>query len=181
MIRINLYPEYRAKRIQERADVLNQLAIAVGSIALVLILCVVVAIFQSQQLQKVQDEKAQKEARLEALKKEIGVVDNFEKKKKDLDEKRNSINQLRENQEGPVIVMDDISRSMSEAQVWLTDMSINGSNTILAGFALTNEDIVDFQTILQATPSFSVVNLVVSEKSGTANEPLYTFKLSLDG
>ncbi len=181
MIRINLYPEQRRKQLQEQSELLKQVAGAIGAIAGVVILCAIIASLQEGKLKTVEAEKAQKTVRLEELKKEIGVVNNLEKKKKVLEEKRQSIVQLRENQEGPVLILDHISRSMTQVQVWLTSLSVDGKNVRLSGLALTNEDIVNFQTTLQSMSSFSTVNLVVSQKQGGADLPLYRFELSLEG
>ena len=181
MIRINVYPAQRRKQLQAQSELLKQVAGAIGAIAGVVILCVIIASLQEDKLKTVEAEKAQKAVRLEELKKEIGVVDTLEKKKKVLEEKRQSIVQLRENQEGPVLVLDHISRSMTQVQVWLTSLSVDGTNVRLSGLALTNEDIVNFQTTLQAMPSFSTVNLIVSRKQGSADLPLYQFELSLEG
>ncbi len=181
MIRINLYPEQRRKQLQAQAELLKQGAVAVGSIVGVVILCAIISSVKGSEFKAVETEKAQKTARVEELKKEIGVVNNLAKKKKVLEEKRQSIVQLRENQEGPVLILDHISRSMTQVQVWLTSLSVDGKNVRLSGLALTNEDIVNFQTTLQSMPSFSTVNLVVSQKQGSADLPLYRFELTLEG
>ncbi len=181
MIRINLYPEQRRSQLEAKTALLNQGIVAIGSIVGVVILCAIIASVKGGEFVAVEAEKAQKTARLEELKKEIGVVDNFEKKKKALEEKRQSIVQLRENQEGPVLIMDHISRSMTQAKVWLTSLAVSGKNVRLSGMALTNEDIVSFQTTLQSMPSFSTANLIMSQKQGDADQPLYLFELSLGG
>lgn len=177
MIRINLYPEQRRKQLQAQADLRKQVAVAFGSIVGVVILCAIISSVKGSELAAVEAEKVQKTVRLEELKKEIGVVDNFEKKKKILEEKRQNIVQLRESQKGPVLILDHISQSMAEVQVWLTSLSVDGKNVKLSGLALTNEDIVSFQTTLQSMSSFSTVNLIVSQKKGS-DPPLYQFRLS---
>ena len=179
-MRINLYPEQRRKQLQAQSEFLKQAVVALGAIVGVVIVCAVISSVKGGELTAVEAEKEQKTARLEELKKQIGVVDNFEKKKQTLDEKRQSITQLRENQEGPVLIMDHISRSMTQAQVWLTSLSISETTVQLSGMALTNEDIVNFQTTLQSMPSFSTVSLIVSQKQGSADLPLYQFQLSLE-
>lgn len=181
MIRINLYPEQRRKQLQAQSALLKQGVGAIGAIVGMVILCAIIASLQESELKTVEAEKAQKTVRLEELKKEIGVVDTLEKEKKVLEEKRQSIVQLREDQEGPVLILDHISRSMTQAQVWLTSLSVDGQTVRLSGLALTNEDIVNFQTTLQSMPSFSTVNLVVSQKQGGADLPMYRFELSLEG
>ena len=178
MIRINLYPEQRRKQLQAQADLLKQGAVAVGSIVGVVILCAIISLVKGHELTTVEAEKVQKTAHLEELKEKIGVVDNLEKKKKALEEKRQNIVRLREKQEGPVLILDHISQSMTQVQVWLTSLSVDGKNVQLSGMALTNEDIVSFQTTLQSMPSFSTVNLIVSQKQGS-DPPLYQFRLSL--
>ena len=181
MIRINLYPEQRLKRLQEKAELQKQVGIAIGSIVAVVLVCVIISFVQGREFGAAEAEKAQKTAHLEELKTEIGVVDNFEKKKKALEVKRDGITQLRDNQEGPVVIMDHISRSMITAQVWLTNLSVNGTSVRISGMALTNEDIVNFQTALQSMPSFSAADLIVSRKEGSAELPLYKFELSVEG
>jgi Tfp pilus assembly protein PilN len=182
MIRINLYPEQRRSQLQARSDLLKQGVVVIGAIVGAVIACAIIASVKGNEFKVVEEEKAQKTVRLEELKKEIGVVDNLENEKAALDAKRQGIIQLRETQEGPVLIMDHISRSMTEAKVWLTSLSVNGKSVRLSGMALTNEDIVDFQTTLQSKPSFSKVNLIVSQKEGgSADQPLYRFELSLDG
>tara|TARA_B100000315_G_scaffold259885_1_gene317863 strand:- start:4327 stop:4872 length:546 start_codon:yes stop_codon:yes gene_type:complete len=180
MIRINLYPDQRRKELQAHFVLLKQSLVAVGSIMGVIILCVIMSGIKGGELNAAELEKAQKQVRLEELKNKIGVADSFEKKKQTLEKKRQSIVLLRENQEDSVVIMDHISRSMVQAKVWLTSLSITGKNARLSGWALTNEDIVRFQTTLQSTPSFSSANLIVSRKQDSIGQPLYQFDLGLE-
>ena len=74
------------------------------------------------------------------LKPIIDKVNRFKKKKSDLERKIEVIENLKLNQKGPVVVMDNVSRAVPE-RVWLRRMEIQAKVIKLSGQA-SNENVV---------------------------------------
>jgi len=122
--------------------------------------------------------KATKTKELDELKKKVQEVDDFEKKKRLLEDKNRIIEQLRKNQGGPVRLLDYLSQSLDPIKVWLTTVEGDAQVTV-TGKALSNDDVVEFIKNLQQTNYFSSVMLQESVQSFEEGLTVYTFKLGL--
>jgi type IV pilus assembly protein PilN len=78
--------------------------------------------------------------KLEAIIKE---VEDYQKRKDSLQQRIDLINQLKQNQKGPVRIMDQISRDLPDL-VWLDNMSISGGRVALSGRGLNPNAIALF-------------------------------------
>jgi Tfp pilus assembly protein PilN len=90
----------------------------------------------TQELSAARAEKA----RLEPILKE---VERFEAQKKDLQERVTLIEELRQNQVGPVHMLDQISRSLPD-RLWLLDMKQSGNSVVINGKTSTMSSLADF-------------------------------------
>lgn len=122
--------------------------------------------------------KESKTKEVEALKKKVQEVEDYEKKKLALENQVRIIEQLRKNQGGPVRLLDYLSQSLDPVKVWLS--SVEGDAQVaVTGKALTNDDIVEFIKNLQQSKYFSSVTLQESVQALDEGVPVYSFKLTM--
>ena len=180
MIKINLLPVKRAaKKAKAPADkALFQLGIGLGIVLVFVGAC-------GYRWQMLVGEKAQqtqlkesKTKELEALKKKVQEVEEYEKNKRLLEDKIRIIEQLRKDQGGPVRLLDYLSQSLDPVKVWLT--SVEGDREVtLSGKGLTNDDIVEFTRNLQQSGYFAGVMLEESRQMTDEGITIYSFKLRM--
>ncbi len=123
----------------------------------------------------VQTEKRDKlrieEARLKELEKEI---QNYEEMKRLRQNKINVIETLKNNQTGPVLLLNHVIHSMpSSGNMWLTTLDQNADQIKVTGYTQRDELIPDFMVNLAATGFFKSVDLETIESQKEA------FKFSL--
>jgi type IV pilus assembly protein PilN len=92
------------------------------------------------QRQEIADQRSAEAAKLESIIKE---VDDYQKRKDSLQQRIDLINQLKQNQKGPVRIMDQISRDLPDL-VWLDSMDVTGGKVTLAGRGLNPNAIALF-------------------------------------
>ena len=88
--------------------------------------------------------------KLEAIIKEVEV---FQRRKDSLQNRINLINQLKQNQKGPVRIMDQISKDLPDL-VWLDKMSVAGGSISLGGRGLNPNAIANFVENIKNDPYF---------------------------
>lgn len=108
--------------------------------------------------------------RLQAIIKE---VDDFKFKKAELEHKIQVINQLKQNQRGPVRVMDQVSRALPEL-LWLDQMSMAGNGISLTGQAFNTNAVAAFIDNLDRVPDFEEPILRETRQAGA----VYTFNIT---
>ncbi len=125
-----------------------------------------------------QEEKRDKEKQVAQLKEQVKQVQDFEQKKKLLEDKNRVIDQLEKSRVGPVKVLDYVSQSLEPLKVWLTSLKISTDSVELEGRALTNDDVVEFVNNLRRTDFFSNINLQESRAAVESAINIYQFKLA---
>lgn len=103
----------------------------------------------------------------------IKEVDEFKARKAELEHKIAVINQLKQNQRGPVRVMDQISRALPEL-LWLDQMSLQGNGIFLAGQAFNTNAVAAFIDNLDRVPDFEEPILRDTRQAGA----VYTFQIT---
>lgn len=187
MIKINLVREGRAVRGAGAAPVAAVPGAAVGGRGIntvlligLLIVGVVVAAgywwYTSHELSKREDTVRQRKAEAEKLETIIKDVENYQKRKDSLQKRIDLINQLKQNQKGPVRIMDRISQDLPDL-VWLDRMSVSGGRISLAGRGLNPNAIANFVENIKNDPYFEepevgAMNLV------SATPLVYAFDMS---
>ncbi len=111
------------------------------------------------------------------LKEKIKEVENFEKLNKTIDEKNRIIEQLRKNQNIPVMMLDEVSRNLPKG-VWLSSMSLAASGGTLEGFGFTNSDVVAYVDNLKGSKTLTDIYLQETKQTEVDKIPLYRFKLT---
>ena len=105
--------------------------------------------------------------RLKAMKKEL---EHFEKMKQLRQSRIEVIEKLKENQTGPVFLLNHLIHSMPrDSSVWLTLLDQRGDRVLIRGYALRNEAVADVMSNLAATGFFKSVDLesLVSDKEAS--------------
>jgi type IV pilus assembly protein PilN len=111
-------------------------------------------------------------ARLQPILRE---VEKFEAQKRDLQQRVNLIEELRQNQVGPVHMLDQISRSLPD-RLWLTDMKQTGDDITLDGKTSTLSSLADFVANLEASGYFiKPVDITNSEEEKAGDTDLIKF------
>jgi Tfp pilus assembly protein PilN len=108
------------------------------------------------------------EARLQALKKEI---EKFEKMKRLRQSRIDVIEKLKEDQTGPVLLLNNVLQSIPQDGVmWLTSLTQKDDRIKIVGFAQNTEAIPDFMSNLTASGIFQVVDLEGIESQKDASK-----------
>jgi len=180
VIKINLLPVKRAaKKAKVAVDTaMFQLVVGLGIVLVFVGAC-------GYRWQMLVDEvalktqiKESKTKELDALKKKVQEVEDYEKNKRLLEDKNRIIEQLRKNQGGPVRLLDYLSQSLDPLKIWLT--SVDGDAQVaINGKALTNDDIVQFIRNLQQSGYFTDVMLEESRQAPEEGLIIYQFRLKM--
>ena len=111
-------------------------------------------------------------ARLQPVLREI---ERFEAQKRDLQQRVNLIEALRQNQVGPVHMLDQISRSLPD-RLWLLEMKQTANDITLDGKTSTLSSLADFVANLEASGYFTKpVEITNSEEEKAGDTDLIKF------
>ncbi|HEY6220274.1 MAG TPA: PilN domain-containing protein, partial [Gemmatimonadaceae bacterium] len=111
--------------------------------------------------------------KLEAI---IRDVEEYQKRKDNLQKRIDLINQLKQNQRGPVRIMDQVSRDLPDL-VWLDKMTINNGSISLTGRGLNPNAIANFVENIKNDPYFEEPQ-VGSMTQASVTPLVYTFDMS---
>ena len=100
--------------------------------------------------QEIQAARQVEADKLEAIIKE---VEAFQRRKDNLQKRIDLINQLKQNQKGPVRIMDQISKDLPDL-VWLDRMSVAGGRITVSGRGLNPNAIANFVENIKNDPYF---------------------------
>ena len=182
MIRINLLAE--AKPVKKKRGVaafgsggrLN--TVLIGAALGIAVLAGLIHYFILSSAIKAQQEKirvAQVEvARLETVLKEVR---DFEQKKARLQKKVDLINTLKQNQRGPVRLMDEDTKALPDL-VWLEKLDYRGNSISIDGKAFNPPAVANFLENLKRVPSFQEPKVEFAACGGAGGAQLYCFKMS---
>jgi len=110
----------------------------------------------------------QEEARLQKLKKEI---EKYEKLKQLRQSRIDVIEKLKENQTGPVLLLNSVIQSIPrEGVLWLTSLTQKSDRIKIVGFTQNTEVIPDFMSNLTASGIFETVDLESIESQKEASK-----------
>ena len=102
------------------------------------------------QQQEIAEQRTAEAQKLESIIKE---VDDYQKRKDSLQQRIDLINQLKQNQKGPVRIMDQISRDLPDL-VWLDSLDITAGRVTLSGRGLNPNAIALFIENVKNDPYF---------------------------
>ncbi len=181
MIRINLLkPEAKAKapaveeiKIKEKRPLISPSLI----LGLVIIIAAVVAFYQ---LTSINRENNLLKATLEE-KNKLGDVETklerVEAQRNTIQKKIDLIRDLQSVKEAAVTIMDSINLDIPD-WVWLNEVVYDKKEIRIRGRALTNKQVAEFISRLEASPSIENVELISSIQQETRNERFLEFSLT---
>lgn len=178
MIRINLLPGPKGRTAKPQYDVRAQALLGIGVLLVTIAGCWWYAASLDEAIQVRQEEKQGKEKQIVQLKEQVKQVQDFEQKKKLLEDKNRVIDQLESARVGPVKVLDFVSQSIEPLKVWLTNLKLSTDSVEVEGKALTNDDVVEFVNNLRRTDFFANINLQESKAAVENKINIYQFKLA---
>jgi type IV pilus assembly protein PilN len=108
---------------------------------------------------------AEHEAEVRRLESIIKEVEDYKIKKAALEHKIDVINQLKQNQQGPVRIMDQVSRALPEL-LWLERMDVTGTSIGVSGSAFNINAIANFIENLDKSQEFQEPILRDSARAG---------------
>jgi type IV pilus assembly protein PilN len=178
MIRINLLP---VRAAQKKEKLRSQLSIFFLCLILVCIVCGALYVQKMNAINGLEDEIAVIQQKNNDLKKIIGQVKDFEKKKADLEQKLAILQTLKDGKTGPVHLLDDLSSSLPE-KLWLTKFSEKGGSIHLEGVADNENIVAEFMRNLDSSPYYKNIELAVTEqtKAGDAKMQKFTLNCSVE-
>jgi type IV pilus assembly protein PilN len=188
LIKINLVREGRAVRGAGAAPAAAAASAVGGPGAninnVIVIACLVLGVvagaaywfFNKRELASREEIAAQRSAEAQKLEAIIKEVEDYQKRKDSLQQRIDLINQLKQNQKGPVRIMDQISRDLPDL-VWLDTLDISGGKVSLAGRGLNPNAIALFIENVKNDPYFEEPQ--VGAVTQTSTTPLvYSFDMN---
>lgn len=171
MIRINLLP---VRELRRRALMRRQVYLFSAIVGAVSIGVAIVWWADRQAIGRLEAEKAHLNAELASLKPIVEEVGALEKRQQLLNARLDTIKRLRQNQRGPVHVLDTLSRNLPE-QAWIEAIEESAGVYRVVGYALTNFAVADLLRNLQQSQEFASVDLISSEQTVIANREIKKF------
>ncbi len=178
MIRINLLP---VKRSRKRDQAAREGAIGGGVVAFVLVILYVWYLVMGSKISAADERIAKTQSEIKRIEQDIVKVDEFKKKKRELENKLTVIDDLKAKKTGPVKLLDELAANVPK-KVWLQSFDEKNGVMILEGGAGDNDDLSDFLAYLtKRSHFFSKVALVYSEAvqpSATEKYAYVKFKMT---
>jgi len=118
---------------------------------------------------------------VDELQQVIKEVQEYEAKLKELNRKVEVITTLKDNQRGPVVIMDEVSRALPEL-MWLTSLDVTPTNINFRGTAFNMSAVANFIDNLDRVEAFKepvLQDTVRSRASRGSTAELYDFNLTL--
>ena len=167
MIKINLVREGRAVRGTAAAPQPAAIAAATGGAGgvqtnnIIVLGCLILGIlaalgywyWHKRELKAREATVAERTILAEKLESIINEVEQYQRRKDSLQQRIDLINQLKQNQKGPVRILDQVSRDLPDL-VWLDSMDINAGRIVLAGRGLNANAIALFIENIKNDPYF---------------------------
>ncbi len=179
MIRINLLQGPRSRKSKGQSDVRVEAAAGGGLLVLTLGICMYYSGSLSDEIEARQVAIQEKTKQVAALKVQVIKVENFEKKKQQLEKKNQIIDQLEKSRRGPVKVLDGISQSLEPLKLWLVRLNVKGKKVQLEGRALDNDDVVGFVNNLRRGEQFDAIELMETRAKLDKKIKVIEFKLKM--
>ena len=155
MIKINLLAVERSGAKRKAKFEIGQKITALSSLILVVAALGIGWWFWSLQGAKTQLQQQVEEAQRERqrLQSVIQQVQQFEGRRAQLQQRVSLIEQLRKDQNGPVRLLDQISRALPEG-MWLTDLRQTGAEIVIEGRCTSLNSLSDFVSGLEGSNLF---------------------------
>lgn len=180
MIKINLLSEGRPKVSKPKGPSVSSLKGEPAHLWLVIVLVVGLLVIGGRffllksEISEKEAEIAEVQKEVDELKPIIKEVEQFEARKAELEHKIGVINDLKDNQRGPVQLMDHISKALPE-MLWLNRMQMRGNSVTLNGQAFNTNAVANFIDNLDQVPAFAEPVLKDTSARGRGDSGVYSF------
>ncbi len=174
MIRINLLPVKISKR---QEAVRNELVVAAGALAVIILVLVGVQVAMSAKVNGVDAENASLKREIQHKQQILDEVEAMEKLREELEKKLAVIGQLERNKTGPVMMLDQLSQATPE-KLQLQRLDEKNGRVQLTGVAVSNEVISQFLSNLEKSPRFTDVYLNAIDQVEVAGVKLKDFSIT---
>jgi type IV pilus assembly protein PilN len=181
MIKINLLAEGKRPAAVRRAKPSRQLKtgdltqwLLLGTVLVVLAGCLVYWWILRSKIADYNTKIAAAQEEVRKLAPIIKEVEDYKAKKAELEHKIAVIRDLKQNQRGPVKVMDEISHALPEL-LWLTRMEMNVNTIKLWGQAFNTNAVASFTENLDRVPEFQEPDFKETKREGD----VYSFSIFL--
>lgn len=175
MIKINLLPTKR-KTPRKVTELQQQVIIGVVVFGAVIAAMAFYYLSLNAKISAREQELAAAMAEIARQDNMLREVKNVEDERKKVTDKIGIIEQLKKNQQGPVRLLDEISRAIP-ATADITSMTEAGGNINLSGEAFSNEDVVRFVEKLKASAFFTDVFLMETSQRDKEGYEIYEYKI----
>ena len=175
MIKINLLPTKR-KPPRKVTELQKQLIIAVVVVGGVFAGMAFYYFSLNAKISSREKERAAAMAEVARQDNLLTEVKHVEDERKKVTDKIGIIEQLKKNQQGPVRLLDEISKAIPATADIISMNEANG-NINISGEAFTNEDVVKFVENLKASAFFTDVFLLETSQAVREGYELYVYKL----
>jgi type IV pilus assembly protein PilN len=129
-------------------------------------------------IKSLETDTKESEARLAALTKVIGEIENIKDEKRVLEKKLGVIGGLEKDRTYPVRMLDDVSSQVPTKDIWLDKISEAGGQLTLEGKARDNFAVVRFMKNLEGSMYVRSVELISSRQVDISGIKLQQFALS---
>lgn len=133
-------------------------------------------LLEKNKLSDRREQIATKQVEAQRLESIIKEVEGYQRQKDSLQRRIDLINQLKQNQKGPVKIMDRISQDLPDL-VWLDKMTMSGGLITLGGRGLNPNAIANFVEAIKKDPLFEEPDLS-SMNQVSAAPPVYSFDMT---
>ncbi len=133
-------------------------------------------LLEKNRLSDKREQIATKQVEAQRLESIIKEVEGYQRQKDSLQRRIDLINQLKQNQKGPVKIMDRISQDLPDL-VWLDKMSMSGGLITLSGRGLNPNAIANFVEAIKKDPLFEEPDLSSMNQMSVA-PPVYNFDMT---
>jgi type IV pilus assembly protein PilN len=172
VIRINLLPVRRSKK---RDAATRELAIGGGVLGGLIALLYVWYVVMGAKIASTDERIAKTEAEIKRIEQDIVKVDEFKKKKRELESKLTVIDDLKAKKTGPVKLLDELASNVPK-KVWLQSFDEKGGVMILEGGAGDYDYLSDFLADLTTRSHFfGKVALIYSESVQPSTSEKYAY------
>jgi len=159
MIKINLVAEVPAAASRKRKRPEFSLGAKQGDILLLIVLGISLVVVGTRWLllkntrDDLRQTRTERQVERDELLPFIQKVEELETKRERLRHKISVINKLKQNQRGPVRIMDEVSRAMPDL-IWLTRMDLKGTSLDLRGVAMDENAVANYISNIGSSPFF---------------------------
>jgi Tfp pilus assembly protein PilN len=182
MIKINLLLTKRKKKAKPLPMFLFA---AVGLLAVSLVGSLYAASLVDNKIEALVKQKMDNKAEMVKLKEKMAEVEKFEGLNRAVQEKKKVIEDLSRNQGIPVIILQEVSRTLTDG-IWILTMSISQNTVKISGVGFSNSDIVAYIQSLKGSGVFTGVRLHgTTRKAGKTKKGMpamdtYTFDITFN-